>query len=602
MKLSLSPNISPLQTSSSFNFSFSTIQNRKRLLNFYPSHFHIYKINKFKNFHKSFLHEKFVNSYDLENSLNKSKKLLNNSPIETNNKIINQKKKLDLEIGSLYSKNNYKDNFSFIRTCNKFSKIKSLINIKEKDYIKKKEENIQKNKDIKNSFDYSKTRLLNIQNKLIPEYKNYLRFLYQKINQELENYYKLQNKKNELLIDIYRIKLKIGKLNIKKEEYIDKKNFLIRVKENIKILPEILRNSSYDFDSNFKNKCVTPKKQKRNSFKNFSYSKKQSLSLNRERKRKSNKFISSSIINNIEYNKYYQYLNNSNTIFRDPEEFISYIKEIEIRNVRLVDKYNKLRLDIFNLQTKLKNIEINYNNYKKLFNKDLEKKELLYFENKSKNESLTKRFEQINNISSQIKIKNIDIDSLGYSNLFKLRFEKLKNEKNFQKENSYIFYYLNLIFKNLIIAKANYFTNLEESKRKEYLEILSNPDNYLERIKFSIAKKILLYIENIFGIIQLDINKLTNNLKEGNFKKINNNIKTQRKIKNAKEQKILLNQKKLNNLKQILEKKQRFKYKIRRKYINFFDLTNNKNNNNNKITYKRKEISFNSQINEIFSE
>ena len=600
MKLSLSPNISPLQTSSSFNFSFSTLQSRKRLLNFYPSHFHIYKINKFKNFHKSFLHEKFLNSYDLENSINKSKKLLNNLPKETNNKTINPKKKLDLEIRSLYSKKNYKNSYSFVRTSNKFSKIKSLINIKKKDYIKKKEENIQKNKEIKNSFDYSKTRLINIQNKLIPEYKNYLSFLYEKINQELENYYKLQNKKNELLIDIYRLKLKIVKLNIKKEEYIDKKHFLIRVKENIQILPQIFINSSYDFDSNLKNKCVTPKKQKRNSIKYYSHSQNQSLSSKRERKRKSNIFSSFSIINNIEYNKYYKYLNNSNTIFKNPEEFISYIKEIEIRNVRLVDKFNKLKLDIFNLRTELKNIEIDYNNYKKLFNEDLEKKELLYFENKSKNESLIKRVEQINNTSSPIKLNNIDIDSLGYSNLFKLRFEKLKNEKKFQKENSYIFYYLYLIFKNLIIAKVNFVVNLEESKRNEYLEILSNPDNYSERIKFSMAKTILLNIEIIFGIIKIDINKLTNNLKEVNFMKINYNIKTQRKINNAKEQKILLNQKKFNNLNQILEKKQRFKYKIRRKNINFFDLSKNKHNN--KTTYKRKEISFNSQINELFSE
>jgi len=134
MKLSLSPNISPLQTSSSFNFSFSTLQSRKRLLNFYPSHFHIYKINKFKNFHKSFLHEKFLNSYDLENSINKSKKLLNNLPKETNNKTINPKKKLDLEIRSLYSKKNYKNSYSFVRTSNKFSKIKSLINIKKRLY------------------------------------------------------------------------------------------------------------------------------------------------------------------------------------------------------------------------------------------------------------------------------------------------------------------------------------------------------------------------------------------------------------------------------------------------------------------------------------
>ena len=102
MKLSLTPNISPLQTSSSFNFSFSTLQSRKRLLNFYPSHFHIYKINKFKNFHKSFLNKKFMNLYDLETSLNKSKKFMNSlSNEKDNNKKINPKK-LDLEIRSLY--------------------------------------------------------------------------------------------------------------------------------------------------------------------------------------------------------------------------------------------------------------------------------------------------------------------------------------------------------------------------------------------------------------------------------------------------------------------------------------------------------------------
>ena len=600
MKLSLTPNISPLQTSSSFNFSFSTLQSRKRLLNFYPYHFHINKINRFNNYHKSFLHEKFMNLCDLETSLNKSKKFINSlSNEKDNNKKINPKK-LDLEIRSLYSKKNYKNTYSFILTSNKFSKLKKIINIKQKDYIKKREKSIEKNQKLKNSFEYSKTRLINIQNKIIPEYKNYLKFLYKKINQELANYYKLQNKKNELLIDIYRLKLKIGKLNIKKEEYIDKKKFLIRVKENIKVLPEIFINFSYDFDSNLKNKFETPKKQKRNSINNFSNSKKQSLSLNRERKRKTQRYSSFFIIHNTEFNKYYKYINNSNTIFDSSEEFINYIKEIEIRNVKLVDKYNKLRLDIFNLQTELKNIEIDYNNYKKLVKDDLEKKELLYFENKSKNEYLIKRIEQINNKNSQIKIKNIDLDSLNYSNLFKLRFEKLKNEKKFQKENSYIFYYLYLIFKNLIFFQTSFFENLDEPKKNEYLEILSNPDNYLERIKFSLAKQILLYIENIFGIIQININKLTNNLKERNFKKIHNYIITQRKINNAKEQKLLLNQKKLNNLNQILEKKQRFKYKIRRKYINFFDLSNKKSNN--KTTYKTNKSSFNSQINEIFSE
>ena len=62
------------------------------------------------------------------------------------------------------------------------------------------------------------------------------------MNEELEKYYELQNKKNELLIAIYKIKAKIRKLKNKKNQYKDMRNFLIKVKENLLTLPKILFN------------------------------------------------------------------------------------------------------------------------------------------------------------------------------------------------------------------------------------------------------------------------------------------------------------------------------------------------------------------------
>ncbi len=161
MKFSHSTNISPLQTSSSFYYTLCIISSKKRLLNNYSFQFHIFKTyQKLRNYKKN--------------------------PKEKN---------LNYEIRSLLFKENYKDNYSFTQTCNKISKIKKLIYSKEQNYkLRRREFNIRK-KEIESSYNFSKNRLKKIENKILPKYKNYLSFLYKKLNEELEKYYELQNKK-----------------------------------------------------------------------------------------------------------------------------------------------------------------------------------------------------------------------------------------------------------------------------------------------------------------------------------------------------------------------------------------------------------------------
>ena len=600
MKFSHSTNISPLQTSSSFYYTLSTISSKKRLLNNYSSQFHIFKTyQKLRNFHKTILHEKFVKSYDSNFSSLKLIKNKNDDFSKLNYKKNTKGKKLNYEIRSLLSKENYKDNYSFTQTCNKISKIKKLIYSKEQNYkLRRREFNMRK-KEIENSYNFSKNRLKKIENKILPKYKNYLSFLYKKLNEELEKYYELQNKKNELLIAIYKIKAKIRKVKNKKNQYIDMRNFLIKVKENLLTLPKNFIQSSYDFDNNIYNlneKISLPKNKKRNSIINVSYSnKRKSISINRNIIHRKSCFLPSHfIINTSEYDKY---LKKSELIFENEDEFKNYFSNIEIKNVNLVKQLNILRNEIFELKNQLKEIEKQYEDYNNLFIDDLKKKEFVLLDCKLKYESLKKKIDELKSDNS-IRLKNNkkEINSLLGPNILNLRFEKIKKKMNFKKKGSYIFYYLYLIFNNLYRSLPNFFKDIGESKIKEFTEILSHPDNYYEKIKFNLGKQIFLFVEKIYSIVQMSIIQAKKNLKEENLKKIIKNTQKIRRINNAREQRILMNEKKTENLNKILERKHRFPFKIKRKHLNLFNINKNKKPNH------KKTISLDYELKEIFSD
>ena len=101
-----------------------------------------------------------------------------------------------------------------------------------------------------------------------------------------------------------------------------------------------------------------------------------------------------------------------------------------------------------------------------------------------------------------------EIESLIDSKIMKLKFEKYKRDLNFKRENSYMFYYIYLLFKNIYFSLPEFFPNINNEYAKNIVKILQNPEDYkLEKILES-TKYIIYNIENMIDRLIKKINIL----------------------------------------------------------------------------------------------
>ncbi len=572
-----------LPTSYSLNYSLSSTQIRKKKYKNFTQRINILKENiQLNNFHKISLHSKLVKSLD---------KGKFPTEISIRNYLIDKNKlklprKLDLEIGNLLlQKYNKDDIYSFTKLSNNISRMKKILKYKVIN-LKLKNQLINEQKfDLQNSFNLLEEKM-DCQKNYIPQFKNYLAFLSKKIDEELEKLYILRNKRNELIMENHKIKIKINHLKEKKELYMNMRNFLICVKEKIIELPKKILDLSNKFDENID---IIKKRDSifgiRNPFK------KQLFYPNML-----NKKNNSSSLKELHKTKYFKYLNKSYSIFQSPEEFNEQFREMEIRNLKYVFKLNELLQKIKSLKKELKQINEDNKRYESLFVDDLNKYNYLLFEFKIKNEELLRKmnFLKFHKSENESINKKPKINSLININLYQLKVEKIKKNVIFQKKESYIYYYLYLLFKNIYDISPHLFKNLTKQNYLDRINYLSNPEKFKEEYVRKISKEVLYDFENIITFLQSKLNEIKDK-EELNYikKKIQNN----RRIKNGREQRILIQKKKIEKIENYIDDKLKVQNKIRTKFVNMFEINKNKNKTK---THKKTISDINTDINQIF--
>ena len=362
------------------------------------------------------------------------------------------------------------------------------------------------------------------------------------------------------------------------------------MREKITKLPKSFLDSSYDYDYNLD---FDMKNERKSIFGIRNPFKKTGIYPNMGRRKTT--IIGS--LQSIYKTKYFKYLNKSYSIFKSPEEFRNNYKEMEFKNLKYVFKLNDINNEIQDLKKELKEIKEEEKRYDNLFIDDLNKKNYILLENKSKYEGLMKKLSllQNNHYYNQSNLKKIEINSLINLNLTQLKVEKIKNKISFIKEESYIFYFLFLLVQNTYITSPELFKNLDKMKYLERINILSNPENFKEDDVRKNAKEVLYDLENIITYLLNDIKINKNKTDEKTINEIKKKIQNLRRIQNGKEQRELLHEKKIDKIKSYIKNKNKYQYRIKKRFVDMFDLNKNKVINHKKIL-----SDVNSDINEIF--
>jgi len=521
----------------------------------------------------------------------------------------------------------------FKNNIKSMSKTKYFMKV-QKSYVNEKEKTLLYNNYLLTNNEY-KLRRKNkkLINETLPKYENYIKFLSKSITKNNEINYEFQNKISNLKTEMKKINIKINYLKKLKEKYISIRNFLIMVKENILILPYDFIESSNKFDYNEeinnkidKDLVNSPKKNrsKKNSIK-FIRRKSSLLRINNITNYKNKKSLNKEIKTTKKISKINSNLNkyltkNINVLFSSPDEFLKELKNLEYKNLKLLDDYNKLSESIFILKNKLKELYKENDDINKYDSNEVKETENFAKEIKERNLILNKNLKYCLNLKNNIEEKNIDLNYLIKinrneidNNIYLLRYLNFKNKKNYYNDFLYIYYYLSILFKTLYnqYKKQNFFNYSSFNKNKtinpiEYINILSNPDKYDETLLKNVTKDVLFILENAINFLINNLNNLKISFSSNKYtiKNIENKIIFNRRKENTINLKILYNNIKKEQLLNLFEKKEKKNYKlkwnsiglktdnkfyiiknIRKKSLNasrnnsFYNKENNKNNN-----------------------
>ena len=570
--------------------------------------------NYYDNFQKISLHKKLGSSIeklkqtfltDVYNNNNITKK-----EEEKSNKIPNEK-----IIRIIKSKNNNKNSNSIHKysniqyeLINQFSNIpsrnirlfndniKSMSKTKyfmkvQKSYVNEKEKILLYNNYLLTNNEYNLRRKnKNLINETLPKYESYNKFLGKSITKNNEINYELQNKISNLKTEMKKINSKINNLKKLKEQYINIRNFLIMVKENILILPYDFIESSYEYDNNLNNnednlnkinKEITNSPKKNKPKNKFVRRKSSLLRLNSIQNIKNRKSLNKENKNIKKISNLDKYLTkNIEVLFSSPDDFLKTLKNLEYKNLKLLENYNILNESIFILKNELNELYEENNNLNNYDNSnEVKETENLLKEIKERNLILNKNLNYCKNIINNIEEKNLDLNYLIKinrneidNNIYLLRYLNFKNKKNYYNDFLYIYYYLSILFKTLynLYKKQNFFNYGSINKNKiinpiEYINILSNPDKYNETLLKNVTKDVLFILENAINYLINNLNNLKLSFRSNKYtiKNIENKIIFNRRKENTIKLKILYNNIKNEQMLNLFEKKEIKQYKLK---------------------------------------
>ena len=510
---------------------------------------------------KSLDYEKKLKHYNSEISL----KLPNNISREINDDILKIKKIPAKDFGKFCKK------ISFIKNIMKLNNDLCEAKINEKKNIEK---------EIEEEINLWKKKYEEISNYRINS-TLYLVFLRETIKREKRKIDDLFTKIINLNNKIYTLQTKINDLMYKYEKYIKFRNLLVCIKENIKLenLPSEFYDASYENMIKIKEKFK--KLRKRYTIENkISNSKISNLLFSRQITFTSQSLLNFTFKRNEEENE--SETENKNVNKEDLEKYLDckyiifeYIRDIYFcfsKREKKIAKSFQTYYTNYNIIQQLKkeyerikeinlNKLIKTNEKEKYLNEELEylkgRNLELINKKKSSEETLKSKLNRsLKNYISKIP-KELPIDI----SLSIIKLEKYHKEKQFKMNYAYLYFYVGNMIKKLFLTAQNLFydynNQLTEEKIYNIVNILENPDNYLENYVIDNSIFALeLYSKVIFKFL-FKFNLRMSNLKKETLFKIQKNKKIYYIQKSMMKQKNLNEEIKMRNFKKYIEKQEK---------------------------------------------
>ena len=555
--------------------------------------------------------------------------ILNNNSFENyyddnyyNNEIINKNEKnflKNIKNSKLTLKTNdiiFTDKSSFKNFSNSCTNIILIKNYQTYQKQKLKSEKNNNFNKLLNKISYYQS-LISLSNKITENYKikikKYNNFVFIKKIKLIEENDLLKEIKFDLQITVDKILTKCIQTQQKLNYFINIRNLLIKIKENILFLPKKFLEISYSQTkiellyktiSNMKTKLnIYLAKKFMKETKNLILKHKNSF-LNKE---KFNFIINDNNNNNLNKEEdLCEYLKENKKIFKNAQALIDKIYHLREKNINLLYLNQIIYKNLNLVKRELNKIEEENNNYNNIIDENIisneNKLKILIYKNKILNNQLI-NINKRNNLNKNKSIKNFnniifDIDSViekKYNNLienaendYQIFLTKLyKSINNFLKYNNFNFNIDNIynIVDQIIYNKIENLVKSNFKIKKENKNIL----NY-SLILLKLYEKIIEYTLNKYNDIKK--NNISNEII---FKKAKEEIKRKRNKNKANLIKNLIEEKRIEQLKIEFKNSNKIIFKPKRKVNEKIQIKNKillSNNNNNNNMNKEKNYYF----------
>ena len=539
-----------------------------------------------------------------------------------NNEIINKNEKnflKNIKNSKLTLKTNdiiFTDKSSFKNFSNSCTNIILIKNYQTYQKQKLKSEKNNNFNKLLNKISYYQS-LISLSNKITENYKikikKYNNFVFIKKIKLIEENDLLKEIKFDLQITVDKILTKCIQTQQKLNYFINIRNLLIKIKENILFFPKKFLEISYSQTKiELLYKTISNMKTKLNIYlaKKFMKETKNLILKHKNsffNKEKFNFIINDNNNNNLNKEKdLCEYLKENKKIFKNAQALIDKIYHLREKNINLLYLNQIIYKNLNLVKREFNKIEEENNNYNNIIDENIisneNKLKILIYKNKILNNQLI-NINKRNNLNKNKSIKNFnniifDIDSViekKYNNLienaendYQIFLTKLyKSINNFLKYNNFNFNIDNIynIVDQIIYNKIENLVKSNFKIKKENKNIL----NY-SLILLKLYEKIIEYTLNKYNDIKK--NNISNEII---FKKAKEEIKRKRNKNKANLIKNLIEEKRIEQLKIEFKNSNKIIFKPKRKVNEKIQIKNKillSNNNNNNIMNKEKNYYF----------
>ena len=387
-----------------------------------------------------------------------------------------------------------------------------------KNYMNIKKDRLNQELDLQNNLIQQEkvtfSSLMNNKNYLLEKfcttYDGYLKFLRTKIHNEKEKLEELNDKQTSILYEVNQLLGLVIKKQAILEEYVQSKDFLLKIKLKRAEMPfSYIKQSYLDTKVEEVGNTINNLQSKINMLivekfmKHYNYLHKYMKRRESVEKEKENECL-----------LFNDYIKKNIAIFNNVDEFMQNLNELEAKNMLLLEENEKIRHEMMEYQLSYENLNQDSERYTKFLDTQLDIKQRHHKELLNRNKRLRYKIKYftstLNNstinttISNKEKIKQFSGTFINKENI---NFEKYQTLLlSYPYQYSYVVKKLYFFIENIIKAKyfsLNYdklFTYIKPDDYYKYMNIKFNENNK-DKIIY-ICKKLLLVYEIIIEFIQ----------------------------------------------------------------------------------------------------